>query len=72
MINPRYAYYYAIIDETGWCYEVCSTSTNYDHLEGYIPISGYDSIYMDKYYNIADGRWYHDAAFQNEATELNG
>ena len=36
MIEPRYAYNYAIIDETGWCYEVCSTSRNYDGMEGYI------------------------------------
>lgn len=67
-----YAYNYALIDETGWCYEVCSTSRNCDGMEGYIVIPECDTVYMDKYYNIADGKWYHDAAFHNEATELNG
>jgi hypothetical protein len=71
MIEPRITYNYAIIDETGWCYEVCTTSRNCDGMEGYITVPAYDTVYMDKYYNVADSKWYHDAEFQNEATELN-
>ena len=71
MIEPKITYNYALIDETGWCYEVRTTSRNCDGREGYISIPVYDTVYMDKYYNIADGKWYHDADFQNEATELN-
>ena len=71
MIEPRLVYNYALIDETGWCYEVRTTSRNCDGWEGYIIIPTYDDVYMDKYYNVADGKWYHDAEFSNEATELN-
>ena len=71
MIEPRLAYNYAIIDETGWCYEVRSTSMNCDDEAFFIPIPEYNDIYMDKYYNVANGKWYHDAEFQNEVTELN-
>lgn len=71
MMEPRLAYNYALIDETGWCYEVRSTSLNCDDEEGFIRIPSYSYDYMDKYYNVADGKWYHDAEFQNEATELN-
>ena len=72
MIEPRLRYNYALIDETGWCYEVRTTSRNCDGMEGYIAIPSYDSVYMDKYYNTSDGKWYHDAEFTNEAVELNG
>lgn len=61
-----YAYNYALIDETGWCYEVRSSSRCYDGEEGYISIPSYDDSYMDKYYNVADGKWYYDAEFTNE------
>ena len=71
MAETRLAYNYALIDETGWCYEVCTTSRNCDGMEGYIAIPEYNDAYMLKYYNRADGKWYHDAEFLNEATELN-
>lgn len=71
MVEQRLAYNYAIIDETGWCYEICTTSRNCDGMEGYIPIPRYIDDYVEKYYNVADGKWYHDAEFLNEATELN-
>ena len=71
MVEQRLAYNYAIIDETGWCYEVCSTSRNCNGMEGYIPIPEYNNEYLEKYYNIENGKWYHDAEFLNEATELN-
>lgn len=66
MIEPRLAYNYAIIDETGWCYEVCTTSRNCDGMEGYIAISTYNPDYLDKYYNIADGKWYLEESFTTE------
>ena len=62
----QYAYHYALIDETGWCYEVRDTTLNCDGMEGYIPIPSYDDSYMDKYYNVANGKWYYDAGFTNE------
>ncbi len=71
MAEQRLAYNYAIIDETGWCYEVRSTSMNCDDEEFFIPIPRYNNEYVEKYYNVANGKWYHDAEFLNEATELN-
>ena len=62
----QYAYNYALIDETGYCYEVRSTSRNCDGEEGYIaiPTDSYD--YLEKYYNVADGKWYYDSEFTTE------
>jgi hypothetical protein len=57
-------YIYALIDESGLCYEVCGTSKNYDGVNGYVSISIYDSNYIDKYYNINDGQWYLDSSFK--------
>ena len=56
----QYAYNYARIDETGFCYEVCSTSRNCDGEEGYISISDCNTDYLFKYY--INGAWYEDAA----------
>lgn len=76
MATPfRYAYYYAVIRlDTGLCIEVADTTNYYDPEEypQYIPIPEYNRAYLLKYYNQADGKWYTDAAFTNEATELNG
>lgn len=66
MVEPRLAYNYARIDETGWCYEVLSTAKSHEGETGYIAISAYNVDYMDKYYNVADGKWYEDAAFTIE------
>lgn len=71
MTDMRITYYYAIIEDDGYCVEVRSTSRNCDGREGYITIPSYSYDYLEKYYNIANGKWYHDAEFQNEATELN-
>lgn len=71
MLEPRLAYNYARIDETGFCYEIYTTSRNCDGMDGYIPIPAFLDDYMFKYYNVADGKWYYDEGFQNEATELN-
>jgi hypothetical protein len=66
MAEQRLAYNYALIDETGWCYEVRSTSMNCDDEEGFIPIPECDPDYTDKYYNVADGKWYLEASFTTE------
>ena len=71
MIKYRLPYNYALIDETGFWYEVRSTSLNCDDEYGFVRIPEYDDVYMEKYYNVADGKWYYDAEFQNEVTELN-
>ena len=64
----QYAYHYALIDETGFCYEVRDTTVNYDGQAGYVAIPVYSTDYMLKYYNVADGKWYEDAAFTIEWT----
>lgn len=65
----RYGYYYARIQlETGLCVEVQDT-TNYldpEEYPEYIRIPEYNEAYLLKYYNQANGKWYTDAAFQNE------
>ena len=62
----QYAHNYAIIESDGLCVEVCSTSRNCDGMEGYISIPEYNEEYIDKYYNINDGKWYEDADFTVE------
>ena len=56
----NYAYHYALIDETGYCYEVRDTTVNCDGMEGYIAIPEYNFDYIEKYY--INGSWYEDAA----------
>ena len=55
----NYAHHYALIDETGYCYEVRDTSYNYDGYEGFVVIPSYDDSYLEKYY--INGAWYEDA-----------
>lgn len=64
----QYAYNYAIIDETGYCYEIYTTTRNYDGEEGYIEVPEYNDEYLEKYYNVNDGKWYEDAEFTIEWT----
>lgn len=64
-------YHYAILDESGLCNEVRSTSKNCDGADGYISIPIYSNDYLEKYYNSADGKWYLDNTFATEAEELN-
>ena len=76
----NYAYSYAIIDENGWCYQIQDT-TNYCLDPTYVPTPTYSDDYLMKYYwpipetvtsfDDWQGKWYLDAAHQNEATELN-
>ena len=67
----NYAYYYARILENGECIEVIDCTTYIDAPD-HIAIPEPSRAYLLKYYNRADGKWYYDADFQNEATELNG
>lgn len=62
----RYAYNYAIIDETGLCVDVHSTSENCDDDLDLVAIPECNPDYLLKYYNRADGKWYEDAAFTIE------
>ncbi len=66
MADARITFYYAVVDETGWCYRVLSTSRNSDDREGYVTISEYNEDYLEKYYNVADGKWYLEATFETE------
>lgn len=59
----NYAYHYALIDETGYCYEIRDTTDNYDGRAGYVAIPEYSDDYLEKYY--INGAWYWDA----EATQ---
>ena len=56
MVN--YQYNYARVDETGYCYEVCS-STNQHEGGDYVEIPEYNEDYLEKYY--LNGAWYEDA-----------
>lgn len=67
-MDMRTTFCYAIIDETGWCYEVRSTSRYCDGMEGYIRIPVYSEEYIEKYYNTADGKWYLEDTFTTEWT----
>ena len=62
----QYAYNYAIIDETGMCVEVQTTTRDCTGYDGYIAIPEYNEEYIMKYYNTADGKWYEDAEFTIE------
>ena len=65
-MEARLAYNYALVDETGWCYEVTSTSRSHAGESGWIAIPDYDLGYIEKYYNVANGKWYEDADFTIE------
>jgi hypothetical protein len=67
----NYAYYYARILESGKCVEVIDDTVYIDEPD-HIRIPEPSMVYLLKYYNRANGKWYYDAEFQNEATELNG
>lgn len=60
------AYTYAIIDETGCCYEVRNTSMNCDNKSDFVSISNTDDDYLGKYYSVLNGKWYLDSSFSTE------
>ena len=70
-MSIQYAYYYARILEDGMCIEVIDDSSFIDEPD-HIIIPEYNEAYLLKYYNRADEKWYEDAEFTIEATELNG
>ena len=57
---------YAIIDENGLCMEIRSSSMNYDDNPMFVRIPELNDEYIFKYYNVATGKWYEDAAFTIE------
>ena len=69
MIDPRYAYAYAVIREKdGRCYNVQDTSS-YVENRLFIPLETYHADYLGKYYypipteyGDFNGSWYSDAA----------
>jgi hypothetical protein len=65
-MDMRTTFNYAIIDETGYCYEVCTTSRYCHDLPGYIVIPVFNEEYIEKYYNVADGKWYLEETFTTE------
>ena len=56
----HYAYHYARVDETGYCYEVVDTTRSHEGQEGYIELPEYNEDYLEKYY--INGAWYEDEA----------
>ena len=78
-MQPRYAYYYAVIRENGLCTSKEDTS-NYILDRLYVPIDDFDADYFLKYYYpIPDtvtsfddfqGKWYTDAAHTQEWTPV--
>lgn len=70
MVEPRYAYAYAVIRETdGRCKNVKDT-TNYVEDRLYIPLDAYNINYLGKYYypiptayGDFNGSWYEDSAY---------
>ena len=82
MSANRYAYNYAEIElDTGRCIGAQDT-TNYILRRDYVLIPEAKIAYLNKYYHPIpetvtsfddfQGKWYLDAEFQNEATEMNG
>lgn len=64
-MEARYAYHYAVIDETGRCIGYDDT-TAVSSDPNYIDIGEWLDGYLFKYYNREDGKWYYDAEFTNE------
>lgn len=59
----NYSYNYAIIDPDSYlCVEVCSITHAYND-PTYIEIPTYNTNYIFKYYNPANGCWYYDSEY---------
>ena len=75
MNSPRYAYKYALINESGMCIGVDDTS-NYVLNPLYVPIETYNTNYLLKYYypipetvtsfDDFQGKWYTSSSHQTE------
>lgn len=80
-MERRYGYKYAIVRENGLCTST-EDCTDYILNRLYVPVDDVSLPYLMKYYypipaavtSFADfqGKWYYDAAHQNEVAELNG
>ena len=71
-MSINYAYNYAEIDpDTNMCVGV-HTGTHPSEDPNWVEIPEYIDDYCFKYYNWDNGKWYYDAAYQNEVAELNG
>lgn len=57
-------YNYAIIDQTGCCQAVVTSSYQVP-LDTYIEIPSYHDDYVGKYYNPADGLFYYELEYIN-------
>lgn len=81
----RYGYKYAMLDLSEEYYGQCigtQDTTNYILRPDYVPVSGNEEMYMEKWYypvptsvnSFSDftGKWYNDQEHTSEATELNG
>ena len=65
MIEPKLAYFYAVIDENNCCVSVLTT-TYIVPLDTYIEISSLNYDYMDKYYNRENEKWFYEPEFVTE------
>lgn len=69
-----YQYIYAQVEKFDWlCIDVRSTTSPAYETEGYLylELETEDYRYLGKYYQRDTGKWYLDAEFTQEATELN-
>lgn len=55
----QYTYCYARIDESGWCYEVFSSTNDQSDDPALVALDAYNEDYLMKYY--INGAWYEDA-----------
>lgn len=65
MIEPRLAYWYAIIDENNCCVSVRTTTFEVPW-DTYILIPVLTNDYMGKYYDRESGKWYYEPEFVTE------
>lgn len=64
-MQPRLAYWYAVIDGNNCCKSV-QTTTYEVPLNTYIPIPVLTSDYMGKYYDRESGKWFYEPEFVTE------
>ena len=65
MIEPRLAYWYAVIDGNNCCVSVRTTTFEVP-LNTYVLIPVFTEDYMGKYYNRTNNKWYYEAEFVTE------
>lgn len=70
MMEPRLAYWYAVINAENRCVSVRTTSYEVP-LDTYILIPVLTDDYMGKYYDRASGKWFYEPEFVTEFTPTN-